>query len=334
RRLRDGTRIEFAKDFKSPRYAQSGLDAGPLYSPVTADHSPLSLSQRERARVRVQQSEQLTLPEREGITPLHVGESISLVGEILERTAAGARLIAFDSAANVEKTLEELGVVPLPPYVHAPLGDPERYQTIYARTKGSVAAPTAGLHFTPELVARLEAMGVEFAFVTLHIGLDTFRPVQAEHISEHKMHSEFCELSEEVSSKLNAARRQGRRIISVGTTSVRVLESAAQSAASKGSPDVVVPFSGWTDIFIYPGYAFRAVDALITNFHLPRSTLMMLVSAFAGKELIDRAYDEAIAGDYRFYSFGDAMFISWRSVPACDPSSPRPGWRPPARRRA
>lgn len=249
--------------------------------------------------------------------------SATLTGTVIGRTASGARLIEFGGANDIDKRLEEFGVMPLPPYIHAPLGDPERYQTVYARVKGSVAAPTAGLHFTPELICRIQnTIGVEFAFVTLHIGLDTFRPVQVEDIAEHEMHSEYCELSEEVAKQLTTARREGRRIIAIGTTSVRVLESAAQAACpdtlqsvgcigawQEGLPDVVVPFRGWTDIFIYPGYGFRAVDALITNFHLPRSTLLMLVSAFAGKELIDNAYAEAMAKDYRFYSFGDAMLL-------------------------
>lgn len=233
-----------------------------------------------------------------------------LRGTVVGRTESGARLIRFADGEDIERQMEALGVVPLPPYVHVPLNDPERYQTVYARVKGSVAAPTAGLHFTPKLIARIQnEIGVEFAFVTLHIGLDTFRPVQVENICDHKMHSEYCELSDEVAAKLDAARRDGRRIVAVGTTSVRVLESAAQAAVREGLAAVVAPFHGWTDIFIYPGYEFRAVDALITNFHLPRSTLLMLVSAFAGRDLIYTAYAEAIAEEYRFYSFGDAMLL-------------------------
>ncbi|MBI2955645.1 MAG: tRNA preQ1(34) S-adenosylmethionine ribosyltransferase-isomerase QueA [Chloroflexi bacterium] len=232
-----------------------------------------------------------------------------VTGTIYGRTPSGGRLVEFTCEGDVDKRLEELGVVPLPPYVHLPLDDPERYQTVYARVKGSVAAPTAGLHFTPDLLERIRSRGVDFAFVTLHIGLDTFRPVQVENVAEHKMHSEYCELTDVVSAQLNAARREGRRIIAIGTTSVRALESAAQAAARAGATEVFTPFRGWTDIFIYPGYRFRAVDALVTNFHLPRSTLLMLVSAFAGKDLIDRAYATAVAEDYRFFSFGDAMLL-------------------------
>ncbi|MGQ9674658.1 MAG: tRNA preQ1(34) S-adenosylmethionine ribosyltransferase-isomerase QueA [Chloroflexota bacterium] len=243
-------------------------------------------------------------------------DGLRVVGEIIGRTEAGGRLIRF-SGPNVEVALEGLGVVPLPPYVHRPLSDSERYQTVYARVKGSVAAPTAGLHFTPELIARLQAKHVEFAFVTLHIGLDTFRPVQVQDIRQHRMHSEYAELSQEVADRINGARSHGGRIVAVGTTSVRVLETAAghveREAGSAEHPAptgrVVAPFSGWTDIFIYPGYRYRAVDVLITNFHLPRSTLLMLVSAFAGRDFVLRAYQEAIAQGYRFYSFGDAMLI-------------------------
>jgi S-adenosylmethionine:tRNA ribosyltransferase-isomerase len=224
-------------------------------------------------------------------------EGEGLVGEVVGQAGEGARLIKFE--APIEPLLDELGVVPLPPYIHEPLEEPERYQTIYARVKGSVAAPTAGLHFTPQLMKELETKGVEFAFVTLHIGLDTFRPVRTETVEDHPMHSEYCKLSPEVAEQINRAKAEGGRIVAVGTTSVRVLETAAGAA----------PFDGWTDLFIYPGYQFRAVDALITNFHLPRSTLLMLVAAFTGKELIDRAYQEAIQGGYRFYSFGDAMLI-------------------------
>jgi S-adenosylmethionine:tRNA ribosyltransferase-isomerase len=233
-----------------------------------------------------------------------------IIGTVIGQEREGTRLMEFETA--IEPLLDELGIIPLPPYIHEPLEDPERYQTIYARVKGSVAAPTAGLHFTPQLMNELEAKGVEFAFVTLNIGLDTFRPVKAENIEDHQMHSEYCQLSPEVAERLNRAKAEGRRIIAVGTTSVRVLETAArQKSKNDLRPEAceLRPFSGWTDLFIYPGYRFRAVDALITNFHLPRSTLLMLVAAFAGKELIDRAYREAIRRRYRFYSFGDAMLI-------------------------
>jgi S-adenosylmethionine:tRNA ribosyltransferase-isomerase len=212
----------------------------------------------------------------------------------------GTRVLAF--SAEVEPLLETLGAVPLPPYIHEPLADPERYQTIYARVAGSVAAPTAGLHFTPTLLEHLQRQGVRLAFVTLHIGLDTFRPVEVEEVAEHPMHSEWCYVPAEVAEAVQATRRAGRRVVAVGTTAVRALETAAQGQA-------ITPFSGWTRLFIYPGYHFRAVDALITNFHLPRSTLLMLVSAFAGRESILAAYAEAIRQGYRFYSFGDAMLI-------------------------
>lgn len=229
----------------------------------------------------------------------------TLTGEVLEITPSGGRLIRFDRPLTPE--LEILGETPLPPYIHEPLQDSERYQTVYARVAGSVAAPTAGLHFTRELIDQIQQRGVNFAFVTLHIGLDTFRPVQTEQIEEHKMHSEYAVLPPETAEAINRTREAGGRVIAVGTTVVRVLETAAQ-ATSRDSP-TIHPFSGWTDLFIYPGYKFQVVDALITNFHLPRSTLLMLVSAFAGKALILKAYRTAIEQGYRFYSFGDAMLI-------------------------
>lgn len=228
-----------------------------------------------------------------------------VVGEVVGQAGDGTKLMEFE--VPIEPLLDELGVVPLPPYIHEPLQEPERYQTIYARIKGSVAAPTAGLHFTPQLMEELEAKGVEFAFVTLHIGLDTFRPVKTENVEDHPMHSEYCELSPGVAEQVNRAKTKGGRIIAVGTTSVRVLETAVRN------PELetwnLKPFAGWTNLFIYPGYQFRAVDLLITNFHLPCSTLLMLVTAFTGKELLDRAYQEAIQRGYRFYSFGDVMLI-------------------------
>ena len=196
--------------------------------------------------------------------------------------------------------------MPLPPYIHTPLADPERYQTVYARQPGSAAAPTAGLHFTPELIAALEAKGIGFAQVTLHVGLDTFAPVTEDDPREHKIHTEWCELTPAAAEKINAARRGGGRIVAVGTTSVRTLETAARKAKPG---QAVSPFSGPTDLFILPGYPFAAVDAMITNFHLPRSTLLMLVSAFAGRERILAAYQTAVEMGYRFFSFGDAMLI-------------------------
>ena len=195
--------------------------------------------------------------------------------------------------------------MPLPPYIHTPLVHPERYQTVYARVAGSVAAPTAGLHFTPELLSRLEQKGVCLLFVSLHVGLDTFSPVREDDPVKHPIHSEYGVLSQTTASQLSQAKREGRRIICVGTTTVRILEQVAQL----NNPLHLQPFGGWISLFILPGYQFRMIDALITNFHLPRSTLLMLVTAFTGKELINWAYQEAIASGYRFYSFGDAMLI-------------------------
>lgn len=226
-----------------------------------------------------------------------------LVGTVVEPTDFGGRVIDFTYEGVFENLLDRLGQMPLPPYIHAQLSDPERYQTVYAREWGSAAAPTAGLHFTPELLERLKAQGVEIHKITLHVGLGTFRPVEVEDPTQHKMHSEFYSVSPEAAEGINAVRRRGGRLVTVGTTSVRTLETASQ-------PDgTVVPGSGWTDIFIYPGYRFKVVDSLITNFHLPKSTLLMLVSALAGRELIMKAYREAVEMRYRFFSFGDAMLI-------------------------
>jgi S-adenosylmethionine:tRNA ribosyltransferase-isomerase len=226
-----------------------------------------------------------------GVSPL------SLRAKVLEVTERG-RLLEFDSPVD----LCQLGEIPLPPYIHEPLKDGERYQTVYARWEGSVAAPTAGLHFTPQLMEKIRAKGVQFLFITLHIGPSTFRPVRTEEVEEHTLEAEYGELSPSVAEALNRAKRGKRRVIAVGTTAVRVLETAYREGQ-------IPPYKGWTDLYIYPGYRFRVVDALITNFHLPRSTLLLLVAAFAGKGLIDEAYQEAIRRGYRFYSFGDAMFI-------------------------
>ncbi|HEY7358891.1 MAG TPA: tRNA preQ1(34) S-adenosylmethionine ribosyltransferase-isomerase QueA [Ktedonobacterales bacterium] len=228
-----------------------------------------------------------------------------LSASVVARTEAGGRILRFAPPASgepLDAVLAQLGTVPLPPYIRAPLANPERYQTVYSREPGSAAAPTAGLHFTPELLARLEARGVETAYVLLHVGLDTFRPVEEDDPRDHKMHSEAFELNEQAAAQINAARARGGRIIAVGTTSVRVLESLPDAAQ-------VEPAQGRTALFITPGHRFRLVDALITNFHLPRSSLLMLVSAFAGDEVMRRAYAEAIARRYRFFSFGDAMLI-------------------------
>jgi S-adenosylmethionine:tRNA ribosyltransferase-isomerase len=225
----------------------------------------------------------------------------------------GERVVAFAPALDIGTTLDRIGTVPLPPYIHRALDDSERYQTVYARWTGSAAAPTAGLHFTPELLLALRQKGIEFGFVTLHIGLDTFRPVVEEHIEQHAMHSEYAVLDWQTAQSINQARLAGRRVIAVGTTAVRVLESAAQKAACAEDEScawqTVAAFEGTTNLFITPGYRFRVVDRLITNFHLPRSTLLMLVSAFSDLDLMHRAYQAAIDSNYRFYSFGDAMII-------------------------
>ena len=229
------------------------------------------------------------------------GSGGAMSGEVLEVEAEGERIVRLRG----EERLHEVGAVPLPPYITEPLADSERYQTVYARVEGSAAAPTAGLHFTDELLERVSAMGVQTVFVTLHVGWGTFRPVKTDNPAEHTMHAEYWEVSAEASDAIRSAKADGRRIISVGTTAVRLLEHAA-SLSADGLPKAG---SGWADIFITPGYRFKAVDALITNFHLPRSTLLMLTSALAGRELMMRAYAEAVAQRYRFYSFGDAMFI-------------------------
>ena len=226
-----------------------------------------------------------------------------LTATILSVLEDGNRLVEFHYSGVFLEVLERLGEMPLPPYIKEQLQDQERYQTVYSREVGSAAAPTAGLHFTPELMDKLKAKGVSIGFVTLHVGLGTFRPVKTENITDHHMHSELCILPEETAELLNKTRREGGRIVCVGTTSCRTLESLADADGS------FTPGSKWTDIFIYPGYKFRAMDGLITNFHLPESTLVMLVSAFAGRENVLRAYQEAVHGKYRFFSFGDAMLI-------------------------
>lgn len=226
-----------------------------------------------------------------------------LKGEILEILEGGNRLVKFHYQGIFEEVLDRLGNIPLPPYIKKQLEDRERYQTVYSKHEGSAAAPTAGLHFTKELLEQLESAGIKLAYVTLHVGLGTFRPVKVDNIEEHKMHSEYYELSDENAEIINNAKKAGGRIICVGTTSARTLESIMQK---KGE---LQKDSGWTDIFIYPGYSFRIADGLITNFHLPESTLLMLVSALAGRENIMRAYEEAVEERYRFFSFGDAMFI-------------------------
>ena len=226
-----------------------------------------------------------------------------LVGEIIDIVEEGDRLIQFSFDGIFEEILDELGQMPLPPYITHKLEDKNRYQTVYAKHEGSAAAPTAGLHFTNELLAEIEAKGVKIARVTLHVGLGTFRPVKVENILDHHMHSEYYEVSEEAADTINSVRQSGGRIIAVGTTSTRTLESVADTHGC------IKPCRGWTDIFIYPGYEFKAIDCLITNFHLPESTLIMLVSALAGKDNVMAAYREAVENSYRFFSFGGAMFI-------------------------
>lgn len=227
-----------------------------------------------------------------------------LVGEIIDIVEEGNRLIQFHYEGIFEEILDQLGQMPLPPYITHQLQDKGRYQTVYAKYDGSAAAPTAGLHFTKELLEQVKAKGVDIAEVTLHVGLGTFRPVKVENVLEHHMHSEFYMVSEEAADKINHAKKNGNRVISVGTTSTRTLESAADENG------FLKETSGWTEIFIYPGYKFKVIDGLITNFHLPQSTLVMLVSALAGREHVLHAYQIAVEEKYRFFSFGDAMFIA------------------------
>ncbi len=223
--------------------------------------------------------------------------------EIVGHTDFGGRIARFSYQGIWEEVLDRLGNTPLPPYIHEKLADKERYQTVYAKENGSAAAPTAGLHFTEELLAELKEQGVEEEFVTLHVGLGTFRPVQEVEIENHQMHSEFYHIDAETAARINQAKKEGRRVIAVGTTSIRTLESATDEEG------ILHPQSADTSIFIYPGYKFRMIDGLITNFHLPKSTLLMLISAFAGREYVLSAYKEAVKKEYRFFSFGDAMFI-------------------------
>lgn len=239
---------------------------------------------------------------------LKVGQKVRfgsgiLIGELLDILENGNRRIYFHYSGVFETILDTLGTMPLPPYITAQLEDQERYQTVYAKERGSVAAPTAGLHFTPELLGELRRKGVEIAEILLHVGLGTFRPVKVQNIRDHPMHSEYYRMDLEAAEQINRAKQEGRRIIAVGTTAARTLESVGNDQGR------VVPGVGWTDIFIYPGYSFKVVDVLLTNFHFPKSTLIMLVSALAGRELTIKAYELAVIERYRFYSFGDAMLI-------------------------
>lgn len=235
-------------------------------------------------------------------TRISFGDGL-LVGEVVDIVEEGNRLIHFEYEGIFEEILDQLGQMPLPPYITHQLEDKNRYQTVYAKHSGSAAAPTAGLHFTPELLKEIEENGVQIARVTLHVGLGTFRPVKVDNILEHHMHSEFYQIDEEAAEKINRAKESGHRVICVGTTSCRTIESAADKNGKLHATN------GWTEIFIYPGYEFKVLDCLITNFHLPESTLVMLVSALAGREQVLSAYEEAVKEKYRFFSFGDAMFI-------------------------
>lgn len=229
--------------------------------------------------------------------------SDELKAEVVDISEDGSRFLKFIYSGIFEEILDRLGEMPLPPYIQEKLEDKERYQTVYSKEIGSAAAPTAGLHFTKELLKKIEEKGIEICFITLHVGLGTFRPVKVEDVTKHKMHSEFYIIRDDIAQKINKAKDEGRRIVAVGTTSIRTLESAADD---KG---YVKAKSGWTDIFIYPPYKFKCVDALITNFHLPESTLIMLVSSLSTREIILNAYNVAVKEKYRFFSFGDAMFI-------------------------
>lgn len=235
-------------------------------------------------------------------TRISFGDGL-LVGEVIDVVEEGNRLIHFEYEGIFEEILDQLGQMPLPPYITHQLKDRDRYNTVYAAHEGSAAAPTAGLHFTPELLKEIEAKGINIARITLHVGLGTFRPVKVDDVAEHHMHSEFYQIDEEAAEKINRAKDNGGRVICVGTTSCRTIESAADETGH------LKACSGWTEIFIYPGYQFKILDCLITNFHLPESTLVMLVSALAGRENILNAYAEAVREKYRFFSFGDAMFI-------------------------
>ena len=240
---------------------------------------------------------------------LKPGSEVSFGGGLLrcvceEATEMGGRIVRFSYKGIFYEILDQLGSMPLPPYIHEQLEDKDRYQTVYARERGSAAAPTAGLHFTREYLEQLEQKGVQLAYITLHVGLGTFRPVTADTVEEHVMHAEYYEIPERTAEVVNRAREAGNRVIAVGTTSCRTLETVGRAHGGK-----LVPANGWTDIFIYPGYQFTILDGLLTNFHLPKSTLMMLVSALAGRENIMRAYKSAVEEEYRFFSFGDAMLI-------------------------
>lgn len=246
--------------------------------------------------------EVLVKPGKKALPGTEIIFAENLRAQVEEKTDFGGRILRFSSAGDFDAIVEKIGEMPLPPYIHARLEDKDRYQTVYSEEKGSAAAPTAGLHFTPELLREMQERGAEIHYVTLHVGLGTFRPVSVERIEEHVMHRESYYLSEETVQAIQRAKREARRVVAVGTTTVRTLESAAATGE-------LVAGAGETELFIYPGYEFRIVDAMVTNFHLPQSTLLMMISAFAGQENVFHAYEEAVREKYRFFSFGDAMWI-------------------------
>ena len=246
--------------------------------------------------------EVLVKPGKKALPGTTIEFSSRLCATVKERTDFGGRIVQFHYDGLFDEILDQIGEMPLPPYIHEKMKNPDEYQTVYARERGSAAAPTAGLHFTRNLMEKIRAKGVETVFVTLHVGLGTFRPVEEENVEDHEMHSEFYSVTPAAAAAVNRAKAEGRRVVAVGTTSIRTLESA-------GKDGVVQAGSGWTDIFIYPGYTYRIADALVTNFHLPESTLLMLISAMSKREKILQAYRIAVAEGYRFFSFGDAMFI-------------------------
>lgn len=242
------------------------------------------------------------------------GDEPLLTAEVVDVGDMGGRVLQFRYSGIFNEILDRLGEMPLPPYIKEQLSERERYQTVYAKHEGSAAAPTAGLHFTEDYLAKLQAKGVRLAFITLHVGLGTFRPVSVDKIEDHQMHAEYYMLSEETAALINETKSAGKRVVAVGTTSARTLETAAglsreQRGSVDGTPLIIEPSQGWTSIFIYPGYSFGVVDALLTNFHLPKSTLLMLISALAGQSNVMKAYEEAVKEEYRFFSFGDAMLI-------------------------
>lgn len=246
--------------------------------------------------------EVLVNPGRKALPGVEIEFAENCYCKVLDKTEFGGRLVEFYYDGNFDSLLDQIGEMPTPPYIHKKLGNNDEYQTVYAKYKGSAAAPTAGLHFTPELMEEMKKKGAKLLFVTLHVGIGTFRPVSEENIEDHEMHKEWYTVSEETAKEVNAARAEGRRVIAVGTTSVRTLESAGQSGILESG-------SGWTQLYIYPGYQWHMVDAIVTNFHLPESTLVMMMASFAGREHILAAYEEAVKQKYRFFSFGDAMFL-------------------------